>query len=151
MICNIWYLVTLFWIDNFMLYKNIYIYIFKESQNTLKRYAEIDQYWNISFHWTNRNGFRNSIHNIGLKLLPIHFLPSFFLWAFLASILARPSHSKPWASSAHFIPQASSVHFLLSYIFHSHWFLLNPLDFPAQLPHPYLSDLLAFMLTLWIY
>ena len=35
----------------------------------------------------------------------------------------------PWASSAHFIHQASSARFLLPYLFHSHWFLLNPLDF----------------------
>ena len=45
----------------------------------------------------------------------------------------------PWASLTHFIHRASSTHFLLPYLFHSHEFLLNPLGFPTQLPHPYLS------------
>ena len=65
----------------------------------------------------------------GLKLLPVHFLPSFFFWAFLASIPVRPTYSMPWASSAHFIPWASSTHFLLPYLFHFHGFLLNLLGF----------------------
>ena len=65
----------------------------------------------------------------GLKLLPVHFLHSFFFWALLASIPAGPTHSIPWASSAHFIPQASLAHFLLPYLFHSHGFLLNSLGF----------------------
>ena len=59
-----------------------------------------------------------------LKLLPAYFLHYFFFWALLASILARP---------AHFIPRASSTHFLLPYLFYSHEFLLNPLGFPGPI------------------
>ena len=78
----------------------------------------------------------------GLKLLPVHFLHSFFFWALLASIPPGPTHSIPWASSAHFlpwvslanfIPQASLAHFLLPFLFHSHGFLLNPLGFPSPI------------------
>ena len=64
-----------------------------------------------------------------LRLLLVHFLHSFFFWASLANIPTEPAHSIPWASSAHFIPRASSTHFLLPYLFHSHGFLLNPLNF----------------------
>ena len=65
----------------------------------------------------------------------------------MASFSTGPANSMPWASSAHFIPWASSTHFihqassahcLLPYLFHSHEFLLNPLGFLGQLPHPYL-------------
>ena len=64
-----------------------------------------------------------------MKLLPVHFLHSFFFWALLDSIPVEPAYSMPWAFSAYFIPWASLAHFLLPYLFHSHGFLLNPLGF----------------------
>ena len=42
-----------------------------------------------------------------LKLLPVHFLHSFFFWALLASIPPRLAHSMSWASLTHFIPWVS--------------------------------------------
>ena len=73
-----------------------------------------------------------------LRLLLVHFLHSFFFWASLANIPTEPAHSIPWASSAHFIPRASLAHFLLSYLFHSHEFLLNLLGFRGPITTSFL-------------
>ena len=54
--------------------------IFLEFRNTLKWYAEIGQYQNISFHWINWNGFWNSIHNIAFENL---------VWGVLAVVLPK--------------------------------------------------------------
>ena len=75
---------------------------------------------------------------------------TFFFWVSLASILVGPAYSMPWASLAHFIPRAFLAYFLLlPYLFHSHGFLLNPLDFldPITTSLP----LITFQATLQIY
>ena len=68
------------WIFFFFLYKKVYIYIYKviyiksATRNTLKWYAEISWYRNISFQWINRNGFQNGIHNIGFECLLLYLV-----------------------------------------------------------------------------
>ena len=80
----------------------------------------------------------------GLKHLPCQFLILFLLLVLLPSILAGPTHSVPWASSAYFILWASSAHFIIwaflahsiiSYIFPFHGFLLNLLGLPGTNYH----------------
>ena len=57
------------------------------------------------------------------KLLPVHFLHSFFFWILLASIPTRPAHSMPWASLDLFhslgipSPFSSSLPLLLPWVF----------------------------------
>ena len=110
----------------------------------------------------------------GLRLLPIHFLLSFFFWASLANIPTGPAHfstSLPllgfirphsyYASPFHSLGFLSPFHSLgflgpfssssFFYLFYPYGLLLNPLGFPnpitLSLPH-YLSGLLAFLPSL---
>ena len=76
----------------------------------------------------------------GYSVYYTNFSQYSFFWFLLPSIPTGPVHSTPRASLAHFIlqaslalfiPCASLAHFILSYLFHSHGLLLNPLGFPS--------------------